>query len=162
MLTATARSFRSLVPQSDNLIYQGTLCALFLEGGREMTIQEAFEETQRMEPNTYTVEDMIGWLSQLDMKIWREIFLTHERQADAPEDFKGYSAATDPTTELLVKEPDAEEIYINYLKAMVDKSNMEIGKYNQNITAFNDAYNTFANWYTRTHMPLQAMPHFLF
>lgn len=126
-----------------------------------MTIQEAFEEVQRMEPNTYTIEDMIGWLSQLDRKIWREVFLTHEGIEKGTE-FDGYSPATDPTTELLVKDPDAEDVYINYLKAMVNKNNMEIGKYNQNITAFNDAYNIFSNWYTRTHMPLQAFPHFLF
>jgi hypothetical protein len=126
-----------------------------------MTIQEAFEETQRMEPNTYTVEDMIGWLSQLDMKIWREVFLTHEGLSEGAK-FEGYTAATEPTTELLVKEPDAEEVYINYLKAMVNKNNMEIGKYNQNITAFNDAYNNFSSYYTRTHMPLQVLPHFLF
>lgn len=126
-----------------------------------MTIQEAIELVDRAEPNMVTPEQKIIWLSRLDAQIFREVFLTHEG-LEPGASFDGYDEGTDPSTELLVKAPDDNGIYVNYLEAEIHKQNHEIGKYNQSITLFGDAYSTFTSWFNRTHMPVQRNRHFNF
>ncbi len=126
-----------------------------------MTIQEAIQKVNEIEPNQYETPIKIDWLSRLDTQIWREVFLTHERK-DPCFEFVGYTSSTDPQQELLIKAPDDEGIYINYLKAKIFEANHEMGKYNQAIVFYNDAYQNFKNYYNQTHMPVARVPHFNF
>ncbi len=126
-----------------------------------MTIQEAIQKVNEIEPNQYETPIKIDWLSRLDTQIWREVFLTHERK-DPCFKFVGYTSSTDPQQELLIKAPDDEGIYINYLKAKIFEANHEMGKYNQAIVFYNDAYQNFKNYYNQTHMPVARVPHFNF
>lgn len=126
-----------------------------------MTIQEAIKKVNEVEPNQYSTDIKIDWLSRLDSQIWREVILTHEGK-DPCLDFTGYTDATDPQQELLIGAPDDEGIYINYLKAKIFEANHEMGKYNQAIVFYNDAYLNYKNYYNSTHMPLCVAPHFNF
>lgn len=64
-----------------------------------------------------------------------------------------YDRETDPGTELLVKEPYAEELYTAWLFSKIDMMNREMGDYNNDRAMFENAYDTYSDWYTRNHMP---------
>lgn len=148
-----------------------------------MTIQEAINRVDALRPNAQKREWKIRWLSELDGLIYHEIILTHERahagpklsrwdiitryppeerealmdQLHAQEDtekFTGYNNDTPQDTVLLAPYP-YDEIYQHYLNRQIDLQNLEMDKYNNDTALFNNAYETFSNWYTRTHMPIQ-------
>jgi len=51
---------------------------------------------------------------------------------------------------LLVPEPWARDVYVNYLLSRVAQSDAETERYNLYATLFNSAYGEFAAWYNRT------------
>ena len=124
-----------------------------------MTIQGAITNVDRLKPNQYTDTMKVKWLSKLDGQIYKEVFLTHE--GNEVEVFNGYDDAGQDTV-LLVPYPFDEDIYTYFLQAQIDKENGEMGKYNQNITLYNNAYRNFQNDYNRTHMPLPKGTRFRF
>ncbi len=46
-------------------------------------------------------------------------------------------------------------LYIYWVMSKIDLENMENDKYNNDRTLFNSAYDTFSDYWTRTHMPIQ-------
>ncbi len=112
-----------------------------------MTVGEAISKADDFMPNQYTQADKVSWLNSLDAKLHREIISTHDF------DDSEYTPHTATTDKLIVPEPDAEEIYINYLMAQICKTNAEMAKFNQYITLYNSAYQTWADYYNRTHSP---------
>lgn len=124
-----------------------------------MTIAEAISLVDKLKPNSYTDVQKIGWLSNLDGQVFKEIFQTH---ADSPIDsFEGYEKAS-PDTELLIPYPYCEDIYNYFLQKNIDKENGETAKYNQSVTLFNNAFLAFQNYYNRTHMPIGKGTRFIF
>lgn len=144
-----------------------------------MTIQEALDRIDTMRPNMVRREIKIAALSELDGLIHREIILNHESggnrpmtpaeqiiwlepaerdfdqtEAEEEETFAGYTTETDPETELLAAFP-YDEMYTWWLASKIDWQNLEIDKYNNDRALFNNAYDTYSDWYTRTHMPKQ-------
>ena len=124
-----------------------------------MTIQEAVNLADRMKPNQYDHETKVQWLSKLDGMIFREVITTHEGGTLTA--FDGYDAS-DPDVVLLVPYPYDEDVYNYFLQSQIDKENGEMAKYNQSIVLYNNAYQTFWNWYNRTHRPLPAEAAFRF
>lgn len=116
-----------------------------------MTISQAIALVDRLKPSQYDAAMKKQWLSKLDGMIFKEVFQTH---ADCPlSSFAGY-ANVSLDTQLLVPEPYDEDVYNYFLQAQIDKENGEIAKYNQSIMMYNNAFQNFAAWYNRTHMPL--------
>lgn len=115
-----------------------------------MTILEAINRVDSTKPNSYTQVEKVDWLSTLDGVIKTNIIDTHEGGENVV--FEGYNADTSIDTELLVPAP-YDDIYIRWLEARVDYANGEINKYNNSLTAYNDAYDLYANYYNRKHMP---------
>ncbi|MBQ3011341.1 MAG: hypothetical protein IJD81_09140 [Oscillospiraceae bacterium] len=125
-----------------------------------MTIDQAIAMCDALRPNRYPRALKIGWLGKLDGRLFRELLMTH---ADCPADsFEGYDASTDGTTELLVPDPYAQDIYNYFLQAQIDKENGETTRYNQSITMYNSSFRAFANDYHRTHLPLSVGSRFVF
>lgn len=147
-----------------------------------MTIQEAIDRIDALKPNRFSFEEKVAWLSNVDGQIWMEIMLTHEHPpvprcrpkpaddddwgpqpdpAPSPFDehghFIGYTNATEPDEELLVKAPYADDIYVYYLACQIDLGNAEIVKYNNDKTLYNNALQAFADYWNRTHVPLQKV-----
>ena len=120
-----------------------------------MKIYEAIERIDAIKHNTYTDNDKITWLSNLDGLIKKNIIDTH-RGAEIVE-FSGYTSDTPKDTELLVTAP-YDEIYLHWLEAKIDFSNGEYSKYNNAIITYNTYYSDYANYYNRTHEPLSAGP----
>ena len=115
-----------------------------------MTILEAINRVDTIKPNSYKQSEKVDWLSTLDGIIKSEIIDTHEGGEAIV--FEGYDANTLLDTELLVPAP-YDDIYIRWLEARIDYANGEYGKYNNSLTAYNDAYDLYARYYNRKHMP---------
>jgi len=125
-----------------------------------MTIAAAMDRVQRMKPSRYTPRDMMGWLDELDGRIWREIILTHEGK-DPEADYEGYDQETNPETILLVPYP-YDGLYEHWMACKIDQGNMELGKYENDRILFNNAFEEYANWYNAHHMPLKLVDEFRF
>ena len=124
-----------------------------------MKISEAISTVDALKPNTFTVEDKVGWLSTLDHRVKTQILEPHE--GSEPDFFYGYESVLDQETELLVPAP-YDEMYLRWLEAMIDYHNSEDGRYNNAITLFNNAYEGYKKHYTRTHMPISHGNRFVF
>lgn len=166
-----------------------------------MTIEELIDIVGELKPNSYDDDIKIMWLSNLDWRIWIELFCTHDSRKhppkppcidkpinntkplpvdDIPEnplhhhhhhhhhhdhhhhhhdrehEFRGYNADTDQRTQLLVPEPYAYDVYVNYLCACIDRENGEMEKYNNSIIMYNAGFTNFAMQYNRTNKPKKS------
>ena len=115
-----------------------------------MTIVDALYRIDALKPNSCQEGEKIKWLSMLDGIIKSEIIDTHEGGLDVK--FNGYTEDTDINTVLLVPAP-YDDVYLRWLEARIDYTNGEYKRYNNSLTAFEDAYNQFVNYYNRIHMP---------
>lgn len=124
-----------------------------------MTIAEAISKVDELKPNTYTTEEKVEWLSNLDARVKTQVIDAHECADQFY--FYGYDIETDMDTELLVCKP-YEEMYLRWLEAMIDYHNSEDDRYNNAIILFNNSYDGFKKHYTRTHMPKSRGSKFIF
>lgn len=115
-----------------------------------MTIIEAINKLDALKPNTYSQEDKVKWLSELDAKVKILIVDTHE--GDENVSFTGYDNDTDLHTELLIPEP-FDECYLRWMEAQVHYLNDEFGKYNNAMKRYNSVWDAYKSYYNRTHMP---------
>ena len=124
-----------------------------------MKISEAISAVDSLKPNTYTPEDKVGWLSNLDARVKTQIIDAHE--STGPIVFSGYDSLLDQDTELLAPAP-YDEMYLRWLEAQIDYHNGEDDRYNNAIILFNNAYEGYKKHYTRTHMPISRGSRFIF
>jgi hypothetical protein len=124
-----------------------------------MTIAEAIDITDKLTPNAYDETEKVRWLLTIDQMVYTDLIATHEgaERFEKPE-----YAAEDIATDLLVPEPYAEDIYINYLQAKIAQQNGEDAKYNKAVLFYNDGYTRFAQAYDAAHRPMPKLTHFRF
>lgn len=113
-----------------------------------MKIIDAINRIDSLKHNTYSQSDKVAWLSRLDSMVKKHIIDTHEGETD----FVGYDDGTDLQTELLVPAP-YDEVYLQWMVAQIDYYNGEYDRYNNAIEMFHTAYDSYKNYYNRTHMP---------
>ena len=118
-----------------------------------MKIGEMLALVDEMKPNSVDRARKIGWLSDVDRRVFADIISRHERDESAPGAFDGYTEETDENTILLIQEPHSE-IYRWFLEMQIDLANMEMGKYNNSMLLFDNAWKQFAAAYHREHMPI--------
>lgn len=117
-----------------------------------MTIQQAIDMADSLNRgNKYDNEIKIKWLSDLDMKVADEIIRKHEDGKDF--EFKGYDDNTAGETKLLIPEPYSDA-YIHYLHSKMDLFNNDSERYQTSAAAFYSAYNEYAAYYNREHLPI--------
>lgn len=116
-----------------------------------MKICEAIRQTDELKPNQYSDEQKIRWLAELDGKIVKE--LIDAKSGEKSTAFEGYNEDTDTNTELLVPEPYSN-LYVLWLMSKIDFFNAEYDRYNNSAMAFNEAYEGYWGYYSRT----QAAP----
>ena len=122
-----------------------------------MKALDTIERVDLLEPNDYSPEQKLHWLSTLDGKIFREILETHEgAETDTLPAYVGGGE------ELIIGAPYGEDVYYYYLQAMIAAENSETQRYNKRMTLFNAAYQAWTDYYSRTHRPKRALSHFLF
>ena len=125
-----------------------------------MTIQYALDMADQMKPNMMQRKLKIAFLTEIEQMIHEEIIMKHEHE-EAQKEKPAYDEDTDPGTELLIRDPYSM-LYVYWLMSKIDLQNLEIDKYNNDRALFENAYENMSDWYTRTHMPLQARRHFRF
>lgn len=123
-----------------------------------MTIQAVIDKIDTLKHNMIPPHDKIAWLSELDGKVFREIIMTHEGMP-AGIRFEGYDQETSPDTQLLIPD-EYSDVYIHYLAAEIDNVHRETNEYAKNKIRYNSALQTFMDYWTRTHMPKQAVCQF--
>lgn len=116
-----------------------------------MTILEAIQRVDALRHNTFTQEEKIGWLAQVDGQVQEDLIRTHEDPEG--KDFRYYDAQTPLDRELLVP-PPYDELYLHYLQAQMDYYNAEYDRYNRSMGMYQAVWSAFANFYNRTHCPL--------
>lgn len=115
-----------------------------------MTIREAITRIDTLKHNIYSNNEKIAWLSRLDSMVKTLIIDAHEGAENVQ--FSGYDDRTDPETVLLVPAP-FDEVYLRWLEAQMDYHSGEYDKYNNAIIMYQTAYDGYANYYRRNHMP---------
>lgn len=121
-----------------------------------MKVMDIIDRVDMLEPNGYSPEQKIRWLSLLDGKIFEEIISTH---ADPIiESFIPYETGKE---ELIIGDPYGEDIYYNYLQMKIAAENSESQRYNRRAQLFGVAYQEFTNYYNRTHMPKRTGMQFI-
>ena len=115
-----------------------------------MTIRDAIIQSDETNPNAYSNEQKIIWLSRAESMVKNDVIDAHEG-ADAYS-FSGFDGTTDPNTVLMMPEP-YDECYIHYLHAQVYYANDEIDRYNRAITMFNSLFDAFKGSYKKSHTP---------
>lgn len=114
-----------------------------------MKLHDVIDRVDEIKPNSVSMELKIAWLNEIEGLLYTEILLKHEgEEREMPE----YDMDTDPDTELLVPTIYAD-LYLFWIMSKIDLQNMELDKYNNDRTLFNNAYDTFSDYWTRTHMP---------
>ncbi len=114
-----------------------------------MKVIEAINKADALNPNSYSTETKIEWLSNLDTAIFMNIISTHEEAAIS--EFNGYDTNSNDA-ELLVPSP-YDSIYIYWLQVKIEYWNQEIKKHNNAMVMYNTAYSEFERYYNRTHLP---------
>jgi hypothetical protein len=123
-----------------------------------MTVNELIELVDLKEPNSYSREEKLRWISSLDGKISAEVLFGHEGcPMSGP--LAPYESGEE---ELLVPFPYAEGVYTHYLIAMIAAGNAEAARYNQQIAMYNANYSQWWNAYHAAHTPLHGGSRFLF
>lgn len=116
-----------------------------------MTILEAIRRVDGLRHNTFTREEKIRWLAQVDAAVATELLDTHEGAAQG--DFQPYDAQTPLDRQLLIPAP-YDELYLHYLIAQMDYHHGELDRYNRAMGMYQAAWIGYVNFYNRTHRPL--------
>jgi len=114
-----------------------------------MTINEAIDTLDSLQPNTCTREEKLAWLWRLDGFLHAQIWAHY---GGVPAE-KPYTPDTDPDTVLPVTAP-WDEIYVRYLQAQVDLVNGELTRYANSSALYNRLLTAYRDHYNRTHTPL--------
>lgn len=117
-----------------------------------MKILEAITRLDELQPNSFSSEEKVMWLEQLDRELWREVICTHEGGAEIQEPC--YNHETDDERELLV-EPPYDIIYLHWMQSRIDYALAEFGRFNNSNAAFEADRMAWRLCYHRTHMPVQ-------
>ena len=123
-----------------------------------MTIQEAISLTDSKKANMMTSDDKIRYLSELEGKLYNEIFKKHAGLT--VQTCPVYTSTTSVSTELLVPAP-YDMVYVYWLMCQIDVDNQEMDKYNNDRALFENAWTEFADYWRRGHMPITAYPRFI-
>ena len=122
-----------------------------------MKIKDIIAKIDFVEPNQYDNDQKMEWLSALDGKIFLELIMTHHHPHCI--EFVPY---TDIEQELLVGAPYDNDLYGYFLQMKIADFNQETILFNKQATLYNNAYQEYANYYNRTHMPITHRNRFRF
>lgn len=116
-----------------------------------MTINDLITEVDDLKTNQYSDEQKVRWINEIEGRILDEIIRNRKiREDEEIPDEVYYDEAIDMDTELLVKEPYSD-LYRYYLFSMIDLSNEEYDRYQNSAVLFNNRYQSFADYWYRTH-----------
>ena len=113
-----------------------------------MTIIQAITAVDELRKNMIDVNVKKALLSELDGRIYFEIIDPYGKVGD----FKGYDSHTSEETALLTPYP-YDSLYLSYLEQEIARMSNELPRYNNARIIFNERFEAFRKWWTRTHEP---------
>lgn len=117
-----------------------------------MTLEQALTQFDAQQPNPFSRQEKVSWLSQLDGRVYHQILCARR---PLPEPFNGYDAHTPGDTVLQIPFP-YDELYGLYLALQTDRLNGDLTRYNNNAQLFNSGYASFQNYWHRTMDPPES------
>lgn len=105
-----------------------------------MTANKAIEIIDRLKVNTYSEEDKMRWINELDGMVQRLVFQQKEVTPHIYPD--------DMDKELLIPAP-FEDVYVSFLEAKIDYHNREYGNYNNSVAMFESQFSEYKKAYIR-------------
>ena len=114
-----------------------------------MRLGELIETVIRTRGRQYSEDIMTGWLNEIEGQVIDEVI----NKAEGYDlKFKPMTYELDAERELSV--PDRfQDVYINYMLSKIDFHNQETERYNNDVVMYNSAYDAFASWFRKNHMP---------
>lgn len=113
-----------------------------------MTVQEAIDRIDNLNPNQYGTETKMAWLNNLELLIFNDVILRHH-----PLPMEPFKPHTDSDEYLIVNAP-YDELYVAYLHMKIDEANQETTRYNNSLSIFEARYEDFKKYYNRTRKPV--------
>ena len=107
-----------------------------------MTANKAIEIIDNVKPNSYSEEDKLRWINELDGMVQRLVIQSDE--------VTQYSFPDDMDRELLIPAP-YDNVYSLYLAAQIDYHNREFSNYNNAVMMFEARYSEYKKDYIRNH-----------
>ena len=107
-----------------------------------MTPNKAIETIDRLRPNSYSEEDKLSWINELDGMVQRLVFQN--------DDIIQYEYPDDMDRELLIPAP-FDDVYKLFLEAKIDYYNREYANYNNSATMFEAQFAEYKKAYIREH-----------
>ena len=110
-----------------------------------MTINKVLEQLSRLEPHTFSDEDLAAWVLQLDAQLFTELAMPQdtERPRTWPEDGDIPLTAMAPY----------DELYLYYIQAKVEFFQREYDHYENTMAMYDNAVSEWRKQYRRTHIP---------
>lgn len=144
-----------------------------------MYVKDAIDQVDALEPNQYSKQEKTEWLHQLDGRIAADIILNYEHDSvdgnkfdintwwqngSYPQELHFYvdymkfgsRSTADHDGYLLAAPAPFDRMYVLWLKAQIQFSNAEYGRYNNTISVFESEFSAYRNWYNRNHTPLNT------
>lgn len=112
-----------------------------------MTPNKVMEQVDAKRPNTYTEEDKMKWINDVDGMVQKLVMKTDE--------IEKYKFPEDGDRELLIPFP-FDGVYEFYVEAMMDFNNREYSNYNNSLAMFSTQFEEYRKAYIREHMPKSA------
>lgn len=107
-----------------------------------MTPNKAIEIIDSLRPNSYSEEDKLRWINELDGMVQRLVFQNDE--------IIQYQYSDDMDRELMIPAP-FDDSYTLFLEAKIDYYNREYANYNNSATMFEAQFAEFKKAYIREH-----------
>lgn len=120
-----------------------------------MKVKEAIAEADGLKANMLPTEQKIKWLNRLDLRVKQEVLDTHLYNEGETEATTPAYTTDNMEAELLVPEPYAE-MYVHWLEAQIDYSNMEYDGFNAANAMFESVFSNWRNYYNQHHKPKSA------
>ena len=133
-----------------------------------MTPNKAIEIIDRLKPNSYSEEDKLRWINELDGIVKRLVFqwdekylkevetryksekITEAEYKEIIDKTKPYVYPEDMDKELLIPAP-FDECYTLFLETKIDYHNREYGNYNNSAMMFETRFSEYKKAYIREH-----------
>ena len=116
-----------------------------------MRISQALNAIEKTRPGILTSSEKLRILSDIDKRIFLEVYLPHE---NSPVDkFDGYDISTSGKRDLLAIDYFANSIYLRALESECDLKCADTEMYEDSRLLFNAAWDCFARYWAATHKP---------
>lgn len=114
-----------------------------------MTLAELIAYVDQIRPNAFDKDVETGWVNEIEHKVYDQVV---SRAVDAGDFYGPYTYDEDAERTLLVD--DAHKgVYVYYLLAQMDYTNMELDRYDADVSMHQAAWDDFAAEYRRNHLP---------